>query len=52
MKYACKVVRDDKDIVLVFPRKLMEAFALKEGDVMEWTPNDDGSWTAKKAEGL
>ena len=38
------------DGVLTFPEELIETTGWKEGDVLEWIDNQDGSWTLTKAE--
>jgi nitrous oxide reductase accessory protein NosL len=36
------------DSILIFPSDLLEVAGWKEGDVLEWTDNKDGSWTIQK----
>jgi bifunctional DNA-binding transcriptional regulator/antitoxin component of YhaV-PrlF toxin-antitoxin module len=36
------------DQILEFPDDLMESAGWKEGDVIEWIDNKDGSWTLRK----
>ena len=38
------------DGVLTFPEELIETTGWKEGDVLSWSENPDGSWTLTKAE--
>ena len=38
------------DGILTFPDELMKQTGRKEGDVLEWIPNDDGSFTLVKKE--
>ena len=40
----------DENGVLTFPDDILEATGWKEGDVLEWIPNDDGSFTLVKKE--
>ena len=40
----------DDDGILTFPDELLEKTGWKEGDVLEWIPNDDGSFTLMKKE--
>ena len=40
----------DENGILTFPDELMEEIGWKEGDVLEWIPNDDGSFTLVKIE--
>lgn len=39
---------DTGDCILEFPDDLMESSGWKEGDVIEWIDNKDGSWTLRK----
>jgi bifunctional DNA-binding transcriptional regulator/antitoxin component of YhaV-PrlF toxin-antitoxin module len=36
------------DQILEFPDDLMESAGWKEGDVIEWIDNGDGTWTLRK----
>lgn len=38
----------DKDGVLTFPEDLLALNGWKEGDVLVWKDNGDGSWTISK----
>ena len=40
----------DGDGILTFTDELMKETSWKEGDVLEWNPNDDGSFTLVKIE--
>ena len=40
----------DENGILTFPDELMEELGWREGDMLEWIPNDDGSFTLKKKE--
>ena len=40
----------DDDGVLTFPDELIEKLGWKEGDVLEWVDNKDGSWSLVKCE--
>ena len=40
----------DDDGILTFPPELLEATGWKEGDVLNWITNDDGSFTLVKKE--
>ena len=40
----------DNNGILTFPDDLLEKTGWKEGDVLEWNPNDDGSFTLVKIE--
>lgn len=39
------------DQILEFPDDLMESAGWKEGDVLEWIDNQNGSWTLRKKDG-
>ena len=39
------------DQILEFPDDLMESAGWKEGDVLEWIDNKNGSWTLRKKDG-
>ena len=45
MKYTLTV---DEDGILNLPDELLEETGWKEGDTLEWIPNDDGSFTLVK----
>ena len=36
------------DLILPFPDDLLETAGWKEGDVLEWIDNKNGSWTLRK----
>jgi len=38
----------DNDGILTFPDELLKEIGWKEGDVLEWIDNQDGSWTLTK----
>tara|TARA_B100000035_G_scaffold197611_1_gene168846 strand:- start:73 stop:240 length:168 start_codon:yes stop_codon:yes gene_type:complete len=40
----------DSDGVLTFPDEIIQATGWKEGDMLEWNENPDGSWSLTKAE--
>jgi bifunctional DNA-binding transcriptional regulator/antitoxin component of YhaV-PrlF toxin-antitoxin module len=40
----------DDDGILTFPDELIEKLGWKEGDVLQWIDNKDGSFTLKKDE--
>jgi bifunctional DNA-binding transcriptional regulator/antitoxin component of YhaV-PrlF toxin-antitoxin module len=40
----------DDDGILTFPDELIEKLGWKEGDVLEWIDNKDGSFLLKKDE--
>tara|TARA_Y100000004_G_scaffold108802_1_gene122025 strand:- start:40 stop:189 length:150 start_codon:yes stop_codon:yes gene_type:complete len=40
----------DENGILTFPDDILESTGWKEGDVLQWIPNDDGSFTLVKKE--
>ena len=42
----------DDDGVITFPDEFIEKLGWKEGDVLEWIDNKDGSFLLKKDEGV
>ena len=42
------VLTVDDDGMLTFPEDVLLANGWKEGDVLVWTDNKDGSWTISK----
>ena len=40
----------DDEGMLTFPDEMLEVLGWKEGDVLEWIDNKDGSFTLKKEE--
>jgi hypothetical protein len=38
------------DIVLPFPQDFLDLQGWKEGDMLDWKENEDGSWTLSKVE--
>ena len=49
-KWVLPVEEDGDDCVITFPDDLLEAANLKEGDRIEWIPQNDGSCLLKKVE--
>jgi hypothetical protein len=47
-KWILPVEEDGDDCVVTFPDDLLEAANLKEGDQIEWIPQDDGSCILRK----
>lgn len=37
-----------EELFLQFPPDMLEVAGWKEGDILEWHDNKDGSWTLKK----
>ena len=42
----------DDDGVITFPDEMMKTLGWKEGDVLQWVDNKDGSFQLKKDEGV
>ena len=42
----------DDDGVITFPDEMIESLGWKEGDMLEWIDNKDGSFTLKKSDDL
>jgi bifunctional DNA-binding transcriptional regulator/antitoxin component of YhaV-PrlF toxin-antitoxin module len=42
----------DDDGVLTFPDEMMKTLGWKEGDVLQWIDNKNGSFQLKKDEGV
>ena len=42
----------DEDGVITFPDEMIKELGWKEGDVLEWIDNKDGSFLLKKDEGV
>ena len=40
----------DENGVLTFPHEMIEKLGWKEGDILQWIDNGDGSWSLKKEE--
>lgn len=38
------------DMVMPLPQDLLDGAGWKEGDILEWVDNNDGSWSLKKVE--
>lgn len=39
---------DTKDLILPLPQDMLEMQGWKEGDILEWQNNGDGSWSLVK----
>jgi len=42
----------DDDGMITFPDEMMKTLGWKEGDVLQWIDNKDGSFQLKKDEGV
>jgi hypothetical protein len=38
------------DMVMPLPQDLLDGAGWKEGDLLEWVDNNDGTWSLKKVE--
>lgn len=48
-KWTAKVIEDENgELVLEFPEDLLKTMNWSEGTVLEWTDNNDGSWSIKE----
>lgn len=41
---------DTKDLILPLPQDMLEMQGWKEGDILEWQDNGDGSWSLVKVD--
>lgn len=48
--YTVELVEDGDDLVLPFPADVLEKAGWKEGDVLDWKDNGDGSFSLSKKE--
>ena len=48
MKMTVTLEEDDGDLIFPFPDEILDELGWKEGDVIEWTDNEDGSLSARK----
>lgn len=47
--YKCPIVEDsDGELCIEFPDEVIEALDWKIGDVLEWEPGLDDTWTLRK----
>ena len=44
------VIEDGEDVILPFPDELIASTGWREGDILTWIDNEDGSWTLRKAD--
>ena len=49
-KWTVELVEDGEDLILPFPQEVLDQLDLKEGDVLKWLDNSDGSVTLTKAQ--
>jgi hypothetical protein len=49
-RWTLEVKEVDGEAVLEFTDEILAEAGWKEGDVLEWIDNKDGSWTLKKKE--
>ena len=49
MQYTIPVSKDeDGDMIITFPDELMEQMDWQIGDSLEWSDNEDGTWSLRK----
>jgi hypothetical protein len=46
--YTIELIEDGDDLILPLPERLLEEAGWKDGDLLDWTDNGNGSWTLKK----
>ncbi len=49
-KWTLEIKEYEGDSILEFTDEMLKEVGWKEGDVLEWIDNKDGSWTLKKKE--
>ena len=49
-KWILEIKEYEGDCILEFTDEMLQEVGWKEGDVLEWIDNKDGSWTLKKKE--
>jgi hypothetical protein len=47
-KWNVKLIEDGEDLILPLPDEVLMHLDLKEGDVLEWIDNQDGTFSLKK----
>jgi hypothetical protein len=45
-----KLEQDGDDVILPLPQEVLDHLDIKEGDVINWIDNGDGSWTLAKTQ--
>jgi hypothetical protein len=50
LKWNLEVVEDPEsgELLLQFPEEFLDMQGWKEGDILEWEDNKDGTWSLKK----
>ena len=49
MQYTIPVSEDENgDMIITFPDELMEQMNWQIGDSLEWSDNEDGTWSLRK----
>jgi hypothetical protein len=46
--YIVTLIEDGDDLILPLPERMLEEAGWKEGDLLDWADNGNGSWTLKK----
>jgi hypothetical protein len=52
LKWTLEVVEDPEsgELLLQFPEEFLDMQGWKEGDILEWEDNKDGTWSLKKVD--
>jgi bifunctional DNA-binding transcriptional regulator/antitoxin component of YhaV-PrlF toxin-antitoxin module len=48
MQYTCTLIEDGDDLILPIPDEILQTLDIKEGDMLDWVDNKDGTFTIKK----
>ena len=46
--YIVTVIEEGDDLILPLPERMLEEAGWKDGDLLDWADNGNGSWTLKK----
>ena len=46
--YIVTLIEDGDDLILPLPERLLEEAGWKDGDILDWSNNGNGSWTLTK----
>lgn len=49
-KLTVELIEDGEDLILPLPQEVLDHLDAKEGDVLKWIDNGDGSWTLAKCQ--
>lgn len=48
--WTVQLEEDGEDVVLPLPQEVIDHLDLKEGDVLKWKDNGDGTWSLTKVQ--